>query len=244
MSGFFSWDRFFENLPKILPRLPLTFEIVGVSFVFGIVLALLIACVQIKKTKVISQLIRVFISFERGTPILVQMLVVYYALPMLLEGMFAIDTRGWGKIVFVDIALILNEGAFQAEIFRAAILAIPKGQTEAALSCGLTHFQAFMRIVLPQAFRLAIPPVGVNLIGLFRSTSLVSMIGVVDMIGYAQAIGSVSGHTIESYVILAIVFIIINFLLAAAFALIDKNLNKQGHRKLPAQKSARQGVPV
>ena len=114
MGEYFSWGRFEENLPKILSKLPLTLEITGVSFVFGLVLALMIACIQIRKTKILSQVLRVFISFERGTPILVQMLIVYYALPLFLESTFDIDTRGWGKIIFVDIALILNEGAFMS----------------------------------------------------------------------------------------------------------------------------------
>jgi len=233
MADFFSWERFFENLPRILTKLPLTFEIVAVSFFGGLILALVIACIQIRKTKGLSQILRLFISFERGTPILVQMLIVYYALPFLIEGVFSVDTRGWGKIVFVDIALILNEGAFMAETFRAAILSIPKGQNEAALSCGLTNYQAFTRIVLPQALRVAIPPIGINLIGLFRSTTLASMVGVVDMVGYAQALGATTGHTIESYVILAIVFITINFLIQVAFYFIDKKLlvQKGKHKK-------------
>lgn len=224
MGEFFSWDRFFENLPRILGKLPLTFEIVGASFFFGLILALIIACIQIRKTKFLSQFLRVFISFERGTPILVQMLIVYYAFPMIIEGLFDVDTRGWGKIVFLDIALILNEGAFMSETFRGAILSIPKGQNEAALSCGLTNYQAFMRIVLPQALRVAIPAIGMDLIGLLRSTSLASMVGVVDMVGYAQAIGSTTGHAIESYLILAIIFIILNFIIQIAFYFIDRKL--------------------
>lgn len=230
MGEYFSWGRFFENFPRILSKLPLTFEMAGVSFFFGLILALIIACIQIRKTKVLYQLVKLFISFERGTPILVQMLIVYYAFPMLLEWIFDIDTRGWGKIAFVIIALILNEGAFMAEIFRGAILSIPKGQTEAALSCGLTNYQAFMRIVLPQAFRVAIPPVGVNLIGLCMSTTLASMIGVVDMVGYAGAIGAKTGHTLESYIILAIVYIAINFMLQIIFHFINKSLSLQSRR--------------
>ena len=231
MGEYFSWDRFFENLPKILSKLPLTLEITAVSFVFGMLLALVIACIQIRRTKVLSQILRVFISFERGTPILVQMLIVYYALPLILESAFGINTRSWEKIVFVDIALILNEGAFQSAIFIGSILAVPKGQTEAALACGLTNFQGFTRIVLPQAFKIAIPPLGMNLIGLFRSTSLASMIGVVDMIGYAQAIGSRTGHTLESYIILALTFIVINFILQVALYLVNRKLKQQNKRQ-------------
>ena len=233
MAAYFSWERFFENIPKILPYLPLTLQIVAVSFVLGLLFALLVACVQLKKTPVLSQILRVFISFARGTPILVQMLVVYYLVPMVIESIFDIDTRGWGKVVFVDIALILNEGAFQSEMLRAAILAIPRGQTEAALSCGLTNFQAFTRIVLPQMIRLIIPPVGVQLIGLFKSTSLVSMVGVVDMIGYAKALGGTTGHTLESYVFLALVFIVINIVLSTVFWQLDRRVSAE--RKHPKE---------
>ncbi len=238
MREFFSWERFFENFPKLLGKLPLTFEIVAVSFTFGLILALIIACIQIRKTAVLSQIIRAFISFERGTPILVQMLIVYYAVPLLIEDLFDVDTRGWGKIVFVDIALILNEGAFMSELFRGAILSIPRGQTEAALSCGLSNYQAFMRIVLPQAFRVAIPPVGINLIGLFRSTTLASMIGLVDVVGYAQAIGSTTGHTLESYLILAVIFIVINFVLQVIFHLLNKSLSDQSRRRKHQEEAA------
>lgn len=236
MGDFFSWERFFENLPKILSKLPLTFEIIGVSFFFGFILSLLIACVQIRKTKVITQILRIFISFERGTPILVQMLIVYYALPLLLESIFDIDSRGWEKIVFLDIALILNEAAFMSEIFRGSILAVPKGQKEAALACGLTNYQGFTRIVLPQALKISIPPLGINLIGLFRSTSLASMIGVVDMIGYAQAIGTKTGHTLESYIILALLFISINFILQVIFYFINKNIRNQNKKHIQKDK--------
>lgn len=236
MAEYFSWERFFGNIPKILPYLPLTLQIVAVSFVLGLLLALLIACVSIRKLPVVSQVLRVFISFARGTPMLVQMLVVYYLVPMVIEGIFDVDTRGWGKVVFVEIALILNEGAFQSETFRAAILAIPRGQTEAALACGLTNFQAFTRIVLPQTVRLVIPPLGVNLIGLFKSTSLVSMVGVVDMIGYAKALGGTTGHTLESYVFLALVFIVISVVLSTAFWLLDRRLSAA--RKHPREAEA------
>ncbi len=224
MADLFSWQRLIQNLPILIVKLPITFEIVAVAFTLGFLLALLIATARIKKIPVLNQILTVFISFERGTPLLVQMLVVYYALPIVLKTFFGIDSRRWEKIIFVDLALILNQGVFLGEIFRGAILSIPKGQREAAIACGFSEFNAFVRIVLPQAVRVALPSTGLTLIGLFQETSLVFMIGVIDIIGRASALGATTGHSLESYVIIAVIFVLINFVLTAITTKIDKKL--------------------
>lgn len=224
MADLFSWQRLIQNFPILIVKLPITFEIVAVAFTLGFLLALLIATARIKKIPVLNQILTVFISFERGTPLLVQMLVVYYALPIVLKSFFGIDSRRWEKIIFVDLALILNQGVFLGEIFRGAILSIPKGQREAAIACGFSEFNAFVRIVLPQAVRVALPSTGLTLIGLFQETSLVFMIGVIDIIGRASALGATTGHSLESYVIIAVIFVLINFVLTAITTKIDKKL--------------------
>ena len=224
MADLFSWQRLIQNLPILIVKLPITFEIVAVAFTLGFFLALLIATARIKKIPVLNQILTVFISFERGTPLLVQMLVVYYALPIVLKTFFGIDSRRWEKIIFVDLALILNQGVFLGEIFRGAILSIPKGQREAAIACGFSEFNAFVKIVLPQAVRVALPSTGLTLIGLFQETSLVFMIGVIDIIGRASALGATTGHSLESYIIIAVIFVLINFVLTAITTKIDKKL--------------------
>ena len=225
MGEFFSWQRVVHNFPILIKKLPVTFEIVAVAFSLGFILALLIATTRIKKIPILNQILTVFISFERGTPLLVQILVVYYALPLVLQAFFGIDTRRWDKIIFVNLALILNQGVFLGEIFRGAITSIPKGQKEAAIACGMTEFSAFTKIVLPQAVRVALPATGLNLIGLFQETSLVFMIGVMDIIGRASALGATSGHSLESYLIIAVLFLSINFVLTGITTKISKNLS-------------------
>nr|MBP3283452.1 amino acid ABC transporter permease [Treponema sp.] len=222
MSDLFSWRRLVQNFPVLIVKLPVTFEIVAVAFSLGFVLALLIATARIKRIPVLDQILTVFISFERGTPLLVQMLVVYYALPIVLKAFFGIDSRRWEKIIFVDLALILNQGVFLGEIFRGAILSIPKGQREAAIACGFSEFDAFVKVVLPQAVRIALPSTALTLIGLFQETSLVFMIGVIDIIGRASALGATTGHSLESYLIVAAVFLLINFALTAITTRIDR----------------------
>ncbi|MBR4629496.1 MAG: amino acid ABC transporter permease [Treponema sp.] len=225
MADLFSWQRLVQNFPVLIVKLPITFEIVAVAFSLGFILALLIATARIRKIPVLNQILTVFISFERGTPLLVQMLVVYYALPIVLKSFFGIDSRRWEKIIFVDLALILNQGVFLGEIFRGAILSIPKGQREAAIACGFSEFSAFVKIVLPQAVRVALPSTGLTLIGLFQETSLVFMIGVIDIIGRASALGATTGHSLESYVIIAVLFLLINFALTAITTRIDRKLS-------------------
>lgn len=229
MNEFFSWQRVWENFPRLVVKLPITFEIVVIAFCVGIVLGILISFAEIKKTPVLHQVLQVFISFERGTPLLVQMLVMYYGLPLVLQSVFGLDTRGWEKLTFVIITYTLNQAAFTSQLFRGAILSIPKGQKEAALACGLTQVQSFVRIVLPQAVRIAVPGVGLELIGLFQDTSLVCMVGVVDILGRAQALGSLTRHTFESYLIVAFVFVVISLLLAGLNKLIDKKLSFESH---------------
>lgn len=225
MTNFFSWNRFFTNFPKILVVLPVTLEVVVVAYSLGLLLAVLLACVRIKKIPCLNQLIVLFISFERDTPLLVQMLVSYYGIPLLFESIFSVDTREWPRIIFVFIAYTANVGAFLSEVFRAAILAIPKGQTDAALSCGLTNRQCFFRIVLPQSVRIALPNMWTFLISLFKSTSLVYMIGVVDIIGRAQAIGSATSHSFESYIIVALIFVVFSLLLQLPYSFVEKKLS-------------------
>lgn len=230
MPKFFSWERFLSNLPKLLSTLPVTFEIVLVTYSIGVILAVILAYIRIRNIPVVKQIIALFVSFERDTPLLVQMLVSYYGVPLLIEKFFDVDTREWPRIIFVFIAYTANVAAFLSEVFRGAILAIPKGQTEAALSCGMTGAKSFTKIVLPQAVRIALPNMWTFLISLVKSTSLVYMIGVVDIIGRAQVIGSATSHSLESYIIVALVFVIFSIFLQFPYKFIERKLafkNKQ-----------------
>lgn len=225
MAEFFSWDRFFENIPKIIPYLPVTFKIVAYATIFGILSGLVVAIIRINKILILNQLTGIYVSFMRGTPMLVQMLVVFYGLPILVQNIFGINISRWDKILFVYITYALNQGAFLSEIFRGSILAIPSGQSEAGYSVGMTRFQTFVRIVLPQAARIAVPSFGTDFVGLFQGTSLAFLIGVVDIMGRAKTIGTASKHVLEAYIFIAIIFIIISLMIKGFFNLLDKKLS-------------------
>jgi L-cystine transport system permease protein len=226
MGKLFAWDRFYENIPKILPYLSVTFSIVVYATVFGVLLGMVIVLVQIKKIPGLSQLIKVYVSFMRGTPMLVQLMLVYYGIPALLDPVLGTKiNREWGAVNFAYVTFILNQGAFLSAIFYSAITSIPYGQTEAGLSAGLTEFQTFYRIVLPQMVKTALPPFGSDLVGLFQNSSLVFLIGVTDIMGRAKTIGTATKHVLEAYVFVVIIYIVISLSVRLVFFRLNNKMN-------------------
>lgn len=226
MGKLFAWDRFYENIPKILPYLSVTFSIVVYATIFGVLLGMVIVLVQIKKIPGLSQLVKVYVSFMRGTPMLVQLMLVYYGIPALLDPVLGTKiNREWGAVNFAYVTFILNQGAFLSAIFYSAITSIPYGQTEAGLSAGLTEFQTFYRIVLPQMIKTALPPFGSDLVGLFQNSSLVFLIGVTDIMGRAKTIGTATKHVLEAYVFVVIIYIIISLSVRLVFFRLNNKMN-------------------
>ncbi|GHV47451.1 cysteine ABC transporter permease [Synergistales bacterium] len=210
-----------EYAPLILSRLPVTLLIVFWAIAGGSVLGTLLALVRIHKVPFLNGAAVFFISFVRGTPILIQMFIVYYGLPLILNN-FGINITRWAKINFVLVSYALNNAAFLAEIIRSAILSVPASQSEAAWSVGLSASQTFRRIILPQAFRTAFPAFGARVINAIQDTALAFTLGILDVLGQAQAIGIRTYHTLEGYVVAAIIFIAASLLMEYTFAFIEK----------------------
>lgn len=240
MGKLFEWSRFFENIPKILPYLTVTFSIVFYATIFGVLLAVFIVLIQIKKIRVLYQISKVYISFMRGTPMLVQLMLIYYGLPAIIDPLLGTSiNRDWSAVVFAYVTFILNQGAFLSVIFYSAVTSIPYGQTEAGLSVGLTHYQTFIRIILPQMIRVALPPFGSDLVGLFQGSSLVFLIGVTDIMGRAKTLGSATKHVLEAYVFDVIIYIIISLAVRLLFWYLNKRLDYTNGRKT----GGKEGIP-
>lgn len=236
INDFFSWERFFSNIPRILPSLSVTFQIVLVVVTAGTIWGLFTALVQIRRIPVLYQISRVYVSFFRGTSMLVQLLLIYYGMPRLVDSIFGTNiNQTWGKMIFVYIAFGLNEGAFLSAIFYGAITSVNVGQLEAGYSVGLTKWQTYRRIILPQAIRGALPPFGSQFIGLFQSTSLVYYIGVTDVLSKAKAVGANQGHYLEAYLIVAVIFVVVSALIRALFACLNRHLDYGSARKIRLQ---------
>lgn len=230
LSSIFRFSDMVEYFPKILSRFPVTLLIVVVSVAGGLVLGFILAAARIFKIPVLKELAALYISFVRGTPILVQLFVVYYGLPLLVAPL-GVDINHWSKLFFVLVTYLLNDGAFMSEIIRSSIESVPKGQLEAAASVGLTTFQTYKRIIIPQAFKIAAPAFGTRVVGSFQATAMAFTLGIIDIMGQVKAIGTRTNRVLEGYVNAAIIFIIVSYLLERLFTWMEHRLNGQTRRK-------------
>lgn len=245
MDKLFQWERFFDNIPKILPYLSVTFAIVLYASIFGILLGIFIVLVNIKKVPVLYPFFKVYVSFMRGTPMLVQLMIIYYGIPAWIDPIFGTNiNREWSSVIFAYVTFILNQGAFLSAIFYSAITSVPYGQTEAGLSVGLTEFQTFRKIVFPQMIRTALPPFGSDLVGLFQNSSLVFLIGVTDIMGRAKSIGTVTKHVLEAYLFIVIIYIIISLVIRLIFYYLNQKLSYGREREGAAILNRRKNMIV
>ncbi|MFT8992164.1 MAG: amino acid ABC transporter permease [Leuconostoc mesenteroides] len=224
MNNFFQPQLIWEYLPDVLSALPTTLLLTLVSTIIGVIVGAGIAFVKMEDTPIFKQIAVVFTSFIRGTPILIQMFLVYYGLPMFL-GYVGINTDDVSPLIYLFITYGLNMAAFLSEIIRAALESVPASQREAALTSGYTKRQMYFKIIFPQAVIIAVPSFATMVISLLQDTSLAFTIGVLDVVGKAKALGTATFHTVEAYISAMIIFIILSFILERFFRWIEKRSN-------------------
>ena len=218
-----------EFFPAILSALPVTLKLAGIAAFLGLLFGALLAIVRIERVPVLRQIAAFLVSFIRGTPILIQMFVIYYGLPLLLLPL-GINIMRADKMLFIYVAFSFNASAFFAEMIRSAILAVPHDQWDAARSVGHTKLQSYLRIIAPQAVVIAIPSVGVMFVSLLQDTALTIAMGVQDVLGRAESLGRRSLHFMEVYVDAAIIFVVLSFVIQRVFVYLAKKT--QTKRKL------------
>ena len=210
-----------ELLPILIKYLGVTMEMAFLGFFFALILALVMAIVRVFKLPVANQLASLFISFFRGTPLLVQLFLLYYGLPQLLP-IFA----GMDAFSAAVLGLSLHFSAYMAESIRAAILGIDKSQMEACFSIGMTRLQAMRRIILPQASRVATPSLMNYFIDLIKSTSLAFTLGVAEIMAKAQMEAASSFKFFESFLAVALVYWVVVMFFTRIQHLLEIRLNK------------------
>jgi polar amino acid transport system permease protein len=211
-----------EWAPFISEGVVITLEICFVSIFFASILALLAALGRLSHIAPLYAVSTFYVSLIRGTPLLLQIFFFFLALPQL-----GIVLPGF---VAGTIALSLNYGAYMSEIFRAGIQGVSRGQREAALALGMTSGQTMRRIVLPQAFRFVVPPVGNEFIAMLKDSSLVSTTGFVqDILWRAQKVGRANFHTLEALLVAAAWYWVLTLIFSAIQARLEKRL-AQGDR--------------
>ncbi|MGZ0084817.1 amino acid ABC transporter permease [Caldibacillus thermoamylovorans] len=214
-----------EFLPQLVQYLGVTLQILAVSTVFGIVIGIAAAIPRLFRIPILSQLVVVYVSFIRGTPILIQLFLIFYGVPALFL-LFDIDLTRMDPLYFVMITYSLSNGAVFSEIFRGAIQAIDYGQTEAAYSVGMSDSQTFFRIIIPQAIGIAFPNMANCMISSLKDTSLAFTIGVMDMVGRGETLIASTAHALEVYISLSIIYYIVVLVLEKLFRLFEKRVNR------------------
>ncbi|MCD2257421.1 amino acid ABC transporter permease [Agrilactobacillus fermenti] len=201
-----------QFVQQILPAIWITLLISVISIGIGTIFGFLLAWGKMSRLKSVRWLTSIYVSVIRATPAIIMIFIVYYGLPFLFKGWFHLNIEGWQRMYFVIIALTLLFSAPVAEIMRSAYLAVPKGQQEAGLLVGMTKFQVFYRILLPQAFVIALPNFANSVINLLKEGALTFTIGVVDMVAKAQMIVSNNsgGFAFETYGALALIYWVIS----------------------------------
>ncbi|PVX32133.1 amino acid ABC transporter membrane protein (PAAT family) [Pasteurella langaaensis DSM 22999] len=189
--------------PMVKAAVLISIPLAIASFIIGMILAVAVALIRVTPVggwfyRIVLAIVKVYISIIRGTPMLVQISVVFYGLPAL--GIF-ID-----PIPAAIIGFSLNIGAYASETVRAAISSVPKGQWEAGYTIGMSYMQTFRRIIAPQAFRVAIPPLSNTFISLFKDTSLASVVTVTEMFRVAQQMANMSYDFLPIYIEAGLVY--------------------------------------
>ncbi|MGS2742337.1 amino acid ABC transporter permease [Halomonas sp. LS-001] len=212
-------------LPVLLSYLPLTLQMAGIAMVLALIIACLLAVVRVSRVPVLNGAALLFISFFRGTPLLVQLFLFYYGLPQLINALISIN-----GVTAAVLGLTLHFSAYMAESIRAAIIGIDRSQTEAALSIGMTQSQLMRRIILPQATRVATPTLMNYFIDMIKATSLAFTLGVTEMMGATQKEASGSFLYLEAFLLVAIIYWVVVEALSWSQRRLETYLNKAYQR--------------
>ncbi|MEX1171294.1 MAG: amino acid ABC transporter permease [Chloroflexota bacterium] len=207
-----------EWAPYILGGIPITIVASIFSIAMAVVFAVLGALGRLSVRPVIYAVATLYVSLVRGTPLIVQILFIYLALPQIIPA-----AAGIPAIALAIFALAFNYGAYMTEIFRAGIQAIPRSQVEASAALGMTDAQTMRRIILPQAIRIVIPAIGNEFIAMIKDSALVSIIGVQELLWRAQRVGQSNFRALETLLLAALVY----WVLTIAFSLIQDRLEKR-----------------
>ena len=205
-------------LPYLLQGAIITIEIAAIGVIFGSILGILVGLGRVSRNPLLTQISRFYIWVIRGTPLLLQLFVIHFAIPS------AFPALTLPPFVSACIALSLNAAAYIAEIARGAIESIDKGQMEAARSLGLSGGQSMRRIIIPQAFRRMLPPLGNEFIALIKESSLVSTIALYDLLRTGQQIISSTYRYSEVFLLVGLIYLLLTTVMSYIVRKIEKKV--------------------
>ena len=215
----FNFDLVVNSFPLLLVGAGVTIKITALSVALGVVIGLFVGIARISRIKLLRVLAAIYVDFFRGTPLLVQIFLVYFALPVIT-----------GQRVDPFVAAIgscgINSGAYVAEIFRAGILAVDKGQMEAARSLGLSNWQSMRLVVLPQAIKNILPALANEVVTMVKESSICSVLGMAEMMFAAKTIAGSTGISLAPYTLAALVYFCINYPASKGIEAIERRMRR------------------
>ena len=217
MNAEWRWDFAIEILPQMLLATLNTILAAGIGYAIAAIVGLLFLLGQRTPIKIVNMVNREIVEFIRSTPLLIQLFFVYFVLPQ-----FGITLSAW---VCGMITIGLHFGTYLSEVYRGALEGVPKTQWEACRALNFSTFYTYRKIVLPQAFPIAIPGMGNYLVGIFKDTPLLSTIGVAELFHAATAVGGYHYRYLEPYTIVGIIFLTLSIPAAIWIRKIEKNVN-------------------
>jgi len=217
MNAEWRWDFAIEILPQMLWATLNTILAAGIGYAIAAVVGLLFLLGQRTPIKIVNMLNREIVEFIRSTPLLIQLFFVYFVLPQ-----FGITLSAW---VCGMITIGLHFGTYLSEVYRGALEGVPKTQWEACRALNFSSFYTYRKIVLPQAFPIAIPGMGNYLVGIFKDTPLLSTIGVAELFHAATAVGGYHYRYLEPYTIVGLIFLTLSIPAAMWIRKIERNVN-------------------
>ncbi|MCM3793071.1 amino acid ABC transporter permease [Priestia megaterium] len=221
----FIWTAFVE----ILKALPLTLLITIGPLLGGLLIGIAVAAVRINSVKIITPIANVYVSFFRGTPAILHIMVIYLGFPLFINKIssyygWSFNANSIPIVVFVLIALSFTAGAYMSEIIRSGLLAVEKGQIEAAYAIGMNRFQSMKRIVFPQAFALSLPNLCNIFIGFLHTSSIAFIVSQKELNGAANIVASNNLKFLEAYIAAALIYWMLTMLIEGITALLERKL--------------------
>lgn len=212
----FSWADIREFLPQLLEGTAVTIRLTLLSMAVALVIGLLVALARVSRHAVPRLPATLYVEFMRGTPLLLQLFYIYYVLPF-----FGIRMEAFTAGV---LGLSLNYAAYLSEVYRSGILAIPVGQREAALSLGMSPALVMRRIILPQAFRIVVPPIGNYFIALFKDSALAAVITIPELLRRGNLLAASTFKHFEIYTMVALIYLLISYPASLGVTYLERRL--------------------
>ena len=218
---------FSEVFMRLLGGVPLTLQLAGISVAAGLVLAVTLALALQTGNSAVTWPIKAYVTVFRGTPLLVQIFLIYYGLGQFRPSLQAVGLWGFFREPYwcAILALTLNTAAYGAEIIRGGLQSVPFGQIEAARACGMSRFLVYRRVVFPIALRQALPSYGNEIILMVKGTSLASIVTLLEVTGIAQQIISQTYRAMEVFICAGAIYLTLNFIITRLLGLLEWRLS-------------------